>query len=302
MTKKADDMDFPRRYDAEDKIFNLCNVQSLKFVQFITNFDDIGERYGERYLSDDFRDLILDHVSLRKNGDLVHMEHHSVMSSSIMSRNFQFVATLHNASKRLVHPFIFNTGDIPKNTIEFAAPTSFYNPIIVNTQEIEESVRLNNIKYKIDHNDKINIFDIYDLVWMPKYRSDRKSDDIVVELSEIYNRLSVDDDLLSFFRNTIILWTGKFVFDRNKIEKIIGELKMTAQEVKLLEQDIIDARIDGLLCRAHDEGISKGERRGERRGEQKVILLLLESMSPEEVSSRLQMPLDDVLEIRDSSK
>lgn len=128
---------------------------------------------------------------------------------------------------------------------------------------------------------------------MPKYRSDRKSDDIVVELSEIYNRLSVDDDLLSFFRNAIILWTGKFVFDRNKIEKIMGELKMTAQEVKLLEQDIIDARIDGLLCRAHDEGISKGE----RRGEQKVILLLLESMSPEEVSSRLQMPLDDVFEI-----
>ena len=68
---------------------------------------------------------------------------------------------------------------------------------------------------------------------------------------------------------------------------------MTAQEVKLLEQDIIDARIDGLLCRAHDEGISKGE----RRGEQKVILLLLESMSPEEVSSRLQMPLEDVFEI-----
>lgn len=199
MTKKADDMDFPRRYDAEDKIFNLCNVQSLKFTQFITNFDDIEERYSERYLSDDFRDLMLDHVSLRKNGNLVHMEHHTVMSSSIMRRNFQFLTTLHNASKRLVHPFIFNTGDIPKNTIEFAAPTSFYNPIIVNIQEIEESVRLNNIKYKIDHNEKINIFDIYDLVWMPKYRSDRKSDDIVVELSEIYNRLSVDDDLLSFF-------------------------------------------------------------------------------------------------------
>ena len=63
------------------------------------------------------------------------------------------------------------------------------------------------------------------------------------------------------------------------------------------ERDVIEARIDGLLCRAHDEGISKGERRGERRGEQKVILLLLESMSPEEVSSRLQMPLEDVFEI-----
>ena len=83
MAKKTDDADFPRRYDAEDKIFNLCDIQSLKFTQFITNFDDIEERYSERYLSDDFGDLMLDHVSLRKNGDLVHMEHHTVMSSFI---------------------------------------------------------------------------------------------------------------------------------------------------------------------------------------------------------------------------
>ena len=105
---------------------------------------------------------------------------------------------------------------------------------------------------------------------------------------------------LVFFRNTIILWIGKFVFDRNKIEKIIGELNMTAQEVKLLKQDIIDARIDGLLCRTHGGGMTKGEKIGEMRGEmigemrgemrgerigemrgkREVILLLLESMSP----------------------
>lgn len=62
---------------------------------------------------------MLDHVSMRKNGDLVHMEPHTVMSSFIMRRNFQFLTTLHNASNRLIHPFIFNTGDIPKNAIEF---------------------------------------------------------------------------------------------------------------------------------------------------------------------------------------
>lgn len=63
---------------------------------------------------------------------------------------------------------------------------------------------------------------------------------------------------------------------------------MTAQEVKLLKQDIIDARIDGLLCRTHGGGMTKGEKIGEMRGEmigemrgkREVILLLLESMSP----------------------
>ena len=55
------------------------------------------------------------------------------------------------------------------------------------------------------------------------------------------------------------------------------------------ERDVIEARIDGLLCRAYDEGISKGK--------WNMILLFLESMSPEEVSRRLQMPLEDVFEI-----
>lgn len=31
----------------------------------------------------------------------------------------------------LVHPFLFNTGEIPKFTIEFASLTSFYNPTFV---------------------------------------------------------------------------------------------------------------------------------------------------------------------------
>jgi hypothetical protein len=52
-------------------------------------------------------------------------------------RDFQYLVTLHRASGRFIHPFIFNTGEIPKITIVFASPTSFYNPTIVNTQETE---------------------------------------------------------------------------------------------------------------------------------------------------------------------
>ena len=212
----------PKKHNAEDKIFNLCAVSSVKFAQFITNFTDITETYHERFLSDDFKDLILDYVILRENGELANIEHHTVVNENIMRRNFQLIATLHRASKRLVHPFLFNTGDMPKNTIEFASPTSFYNPVFVNTQEIEESVRLNNIKYKIEHNEKINIFDVYDLIWMPKYRREREIEDIVVELTEIYNQILFDEDLHSLLRKSLMLWAGKFVSDKEKIKK--GEI------------------------------------------------------------------------------
>lgn len=141
MDDKIEYEKIPKKHNAEDKIFNLCDIESPKFIHFITNIYDVVGPFHRRYLSDDYKDLNLDHVSIRANGDLVHGEHHSKISGYVMRRNFQFLTSLHLASKRFIHPFIFNTGSIPKNTIEFASSNSFYNPVIINTQEIEESVR-----------------------------------------------------------------------------------------------------------------------------------------------------------------
>lgn len=143
------------------------------------------------------------------------------------------------------------------------------------------------------------------MIWAPKYRSNRESEDIVVELSEIYNKLIVSDDLLELFRRSLVLWTGKFVSDKKKLNKIIGELNMSAQEAKLLKQDILDARIDGMICRAEDAamkegieiGIERGIERGIEKGERNIILKLLEDMTPEEVSEKTAVSLEEILEV-----
>ncbi|WP_458405414.1 hypothetical protein [Methanobrevibacter sp.] len=131
------------------------------------------------------------------------------------------------------------------------------------------------------------------MIWAPKYRSNRESEDIVVELSEIYNKLIVSDDLLELFRRSLVLWTGKFVSDKKKLNKIIGELNMSAQEAKLLKQDILDARIDGMICRAEDAAMKEGIEKGERN----IILKLLEDMTPEEVSEKTAVSLEEILEV-----
>lgn len=135
------------------------------------------------------------------------------------------------------------------------------------------------------------------MIWAPKYRSNRESEDIVVELSEIYNKLIVSDDLLELFRRSLVLWTGKFVSDKKKLNKIIGELNMSAQEAKLLKQDILDARIDGMICRAEDAAMKEGIEIGIEKGERNIILKLLEDMTPEEVSEKTAVSLEEILEV-----
>jgi len=249
------DISLPKKHDTEDKIFNLCVVEIDKFMEFITKFNDIEGPFHHRFLSDDYKDLNLDHVSVRKNGDLVHAEHHVIVNKKWMSRDFQYMTTLHRASGRFIHPFIFNTGEIPKSTIEFASINSFYNPTFVNTQEIEGAVRLNNINYKIDNNQQINVYDIIDMIWMPKYRWDREIESIVVELVEAYNDIiGIDVNLLETLRKSLVLWAGKYVLEEYNIEKVIGGLKLSSQEVIDLKRDIVTARIDGMLCRAEKAG------------------------------------------------
>ena len=191
-----------------------------------------------------------------------------------MRRDFQYLTTLHRASGKFIHPFIFK---IPKSTIEFASPNSFYNPSFINTQEIEGSVRLNNIKYKIDNNQQINVFDVCDLIWMPKYRWDRELESVVVELVDIYNNIIVDQHLLEVLRRSLVLWAGKYVLDENNIEKVIRGLKMSAQEVIDLKRDIVSARIDGMLCRAEKKGMEAGMEAGRDEGKLEIARNMLDN-------------------------
>ena len=275
MSNNIVDTSLPRKHDTEDKIFNHCNVEIEEFTEFITKFKDIEGPYHKRFLSQDFHDLKLDHVRFRKNGDLTSIEHHVILNTIWMSRDFEYVTLLHRATGRYIHPFIFNTGDIPKTTVEFATPTSFYNPTFVNTQEIEGSVRLNNINYKIDNNQPLNAYDALDIIWMPKYRWDRDIEDIVVELVGIYNNIIIDEYLHNSLRKPLILWAGKYVIDEKNIEIVKRGLKMSAQEVIDLKRDIVTARIDGMLTRAENngkkEGIKEGKEEGIKEGKEEGI-------------------------------
>ena len=79
---------------------------------------------------------------------------------------------------------------------------------------------------------------------------------------------------------------------------------MSAMEINSLEEDIKSARIAGALMRSEEKGKKEGKKEGFREGNESArrefVLRLLKSMSPEEVSDKLEIPLDMVNEIKNS--
>ena len=305
MDKDIVDNSLPDVWATEDTIFEICMEHIEEFPEYITHFDDIEGKYNEKYLSPAYRNLRLDFVRLRKNGTLAHIEHHYVVTSHSLSRNFEYVTTLHAASGMLVYPFIFNTGKIPKSRIECAAPTSFYNPVWVNTQEIEASEKINNVRYKLLKQEPITVFEVIELIWMPKIRSDDSIDDIIMELIELYNNLIIDEKYLPIIRKCLILWAGKYVSDVEKVKKVTGGLKLSTMETEDMCALIRSARIEGALLRSQQKGRREGRKEGLEEGcdrmEFKFISKLLENHTPDEISEDFDVPLEKVLKIKNDN-
>ena len=97
---------------------------------------------------------------------------------------------------------------------------------------------------------------------------------------------------------------GKFVSKDENRKKVIEGLDMSAQEVVDLRRDIVNARIDGMICRAEEAGIKKGRKEGRKEGREEVInsfiSKLLDTMSPEEIASKTDIPVEYILKIKNN--
>ena len=147
MENKSNYSQFPSRFDVEDEIFIICMSETEEFPKYITNFNDIVGRYDNRLISLDYKNLSLDSVRQRLNGDLINIEHHSFINSRLMRRDYQYSVILHSNSGKYVHPFIFYTGALPIKKVDYLNDLMFFNPNWFITKEVEGNIRLNNILY-----------------------------------------------------------------------------------------------------------------------------------------------------------
>ena len=306
MENKSNYSQFPSRFDVEDEIFIICMSETEEFPKYITNFNDIVGRYDNRLISLDYKNLSLDSVRQRLNGDLINIEHHSFINSGLMRRDYQYSVILHSNSGKYVHPFIFYTGALPIKKVDYLNDLMFFNPNWFITKEVEGNIRLNNILYKINENIKLNVFDCFDLIWLPKFNTNMEFEECILKCISLLKDIPMDNKLRYIVEKSYLLWMGKYVKDENKLEKARKCFTMSELKLRPFEEQFRDALMVNRFERGIDigkkEGIDIGKRQGAAETEKKLIPALLKFKSPEEISKDYDIPLERVLKYVEKSK
>ena len=287
MADAKDSKDY-KVYHLEDLLFVKCLVQFEEFPQYITGFKDIRNSFDSRFASSsNFSSLNLDCVRQREDLSLIDIEHHSSIRPDLMRRNYEYAVNLYNVTGYTVHPFIFYTGDLPVNKIIRMNDFNTFQPHWFILKEKDGMKSLNNIKYKTFNKIDWNVFDAIDFAWIPKFDIDMLIEDCIVELAEIYKIMPADNKFLQFCRESLKLWTGKYIKDKERLDKVKECLNMSLEEIPFEEQ------LRGVILEGEIE-------RAELKVKNEIIIKLLKTMSPQEISERLELPLDSILSIQNS--
>ena len=279
-------------YHLEDLLFVKCLVQFEEFPQYITGFKDIRNSFDSRFASSsNFSSLNLDCVRQREDLSLIDIEHHSSIRPDLMRRNYEYAVNLYNVTGYTVHPFIFYTGDLPVNKIIRMNDFNTFQPHWFILKEKDGMKSLNNIKYKTFNKIDWNVFDAIDFAWIPKFDIDMSIEDCIVELAEIYKIMPADNKFLQFCRESLKLWTGKYIKDKERLDKVKECLNMSLEEIPFEEQ------LRGVILEGE---IERAKLRAQERIRRDFISKALKHMSPKEVSNMFELPIEYVDEIANS--
>ncbi len=300
MKKETKSQYVPIRHDAEDEIFIICMSEFKEFPEYITKLDDIVGKYNSRYISESYKNLNLDSVLERKDKSLINIEHHTSITPDLMRRDYEYCISVHAASKKYVKPFIFYTGKLPVKEVEYVNDTMFYNPTWIITQKINGNIRLNNLKYKIEKQEPSTVYDILDLIWLPKYQIDLNFVDTLLTCIELWKDMIAEEWLLNVAKKCLKLWIGRHIENEKLLLEIAGGLNMSSLELRPFEEQLANVIYANRLEQAEKRGIKEGIKEGMEKGEKNIINILLEKNTPEEIASKYNIPLEKIQKIQNS--
>lgn len=133
---------------------------------------------------------------------------------------------------------------------------------------------------------------------MPTFQINIDKEDLIVELSLIYDKLLISYSLSRVARKCLILWAGKYMKKPEKIKIVMEKLKMSAIHMKPFEEQLRDAIIDGELTRAENRGKEIGKEIGIEKGEENIIKRMLKKYNVEEVSKMTEIDIKQIKEIK----
>ena len=221
-------------------------------------------------------------------------------NENLLRRNYKYSTTIFEATGKKVYPYIYYTGESPiGNEVVYMNETNFFNPGWYCTYKIDGTKIFNNLKYKINNDEELNDFDILDLIWFPKYKTNMSIKESIYKVLDFYPDINTNDTLSDVCNTGLIIWAGRY-FDEDELNEARRCLDMSTLELKSVEEMFTDMRFLYKMDQARNEGRDEGIEIGRDEGRDGVISKLLEFMTPQEISEKVGVPLDSVLQVQSS--
>lgn len=112
----------------------------------------------------------------------------------------------------------FYTGALPIRKVDYLNDLMFFNPNWFITKEVEGNIRFNNILYKENENIQLNVYDCFDLIWLPKFNTNMEFEECILKCIALLKDLIMDEKLRYIVEKSYLLWLGKYVKDKDKLK------------------------------------------------------------------------------------
>ena len=277
-------------------------VSLINHIQYFLDFLEIDEEIDvlltNEIITDDFRNLRMDYVALCKSGMIIEAEGElNSISEKTMDKTWNYIDELRCTNdKRNVTCIIFALDN--KNKIKTKKMGSLkFEPHIFEFKKLDGEENLNKIRSKIENNQKLNHNDCALLENIPDMNHNRDVSEVVTEICYLINKAIISEEEWIKLRATMFLNIDYYVEDKkikNELMELINVEEAVMSDFDRLQKYWKDNGRDEGRKEGKEEGRKEGKEEGRKEKTIEFVRKLSESMSPEEIVNRLDIPLSEV--------
>ena len=193
---------------------------------------------------------LLDLNFMLEDGSILHLEEEAEISVSDLIRFASYDLKLYNRYRDRVRTIVLCIKGYTDSTAGFNSGSLGYNSTVVDMSKKDGKKKLEELKEKIENNEKINYLD---LIFLPLMNSDQKIVDRVKETIKLEEKLEIEQNSKNNLVALTVVLSDKFLSDKDMSE-IWRDYKM----VKFFKY-------------VEEQGKKEGEKQGEKKLFKKLI-------------------------------
>ena len=230
--------------DFQDKTFILC-CEYPKFKEYITGIPDLEELPQKEIIDNDYTGIRMDSLSKSPSLNiLVNIEHQSSIRNPIMFRNLKYYVDTrykHNMESRL---YIFHTGQRLAPKCYIYGKQVLHKPYLVQTYEKDGTKTFKKIKNKINDNKNIHPFDIFNLIWLPRFNNLEINDEFLKAYVDMTKQLK-SNEYYNLLSKAVFGWINLLTANEETITYATEELDMLSTKSEEYKEYIATAIAEG---------------------------------------------------------